>query len=395
MRAVNTMGFSLVMSFIGIYLVTERGISGFEFGAIYFVANVLQALTNTYAGALSDRIGRRRLMVVALLSRVVVIAILGGLVIRHAPVSILAVVLIISASLRGGFEPVAYAVVADVARPTERIAAFGLQRVGTNVGWAIGPALGGFMTSMIDYGYVFFCAVVPILFSALVVARMEDPPRPRAVSTPQDSAVSLRAAMAEASSRGELLLLLGCALLFSIVQVQLFSTLSIYSTSELALSNTQIGLIYTVNGVLVVLLQLPASAVIARLTADRALVAGCAVYTVALVAIGAATGFHTLALAVAFATIGEVVLAPAQQATVAELADPGHVGRAFGVFGTMQMLGVALAPLVGGVVYDHLRHRPLAMWGSLAALAGLLVLGYARFGVLHRRRTAALRAAKR
>src|SRR5690349_2826253 len=58
-RAVNTMGLSLVLSFMGIYLVTERGVSGFTVGAIYCVANVCQALANTYAGTLSDRIGRR------------------------------------------------------------------------------------------------------------------------------------------------------------------------------------------------------------------------------------------------------------------------------------------------------------------------------------------------
>jgi predicted MFS family arabinose efflux permease len=52
------------------------------------------------------------------------------------------------------------------------------------------------------------------------------------------------------------------------------------------------------------------------------------------------------------------------------------------------MLGVALAPLLGGTVYDHLRHRPLVMWGIIAALSGVVVVGYARFGALRGRRTA-------
>ncbi|HUS68804.1 MAG TPA: MFS transporter, partial [Kofleriaceae bacterium] len=190
-RGVNTMGLSLVLSFMGIYLVTERGVSGFAVGAIYCVANVCQAVANTYAGSMSDRIGRRRLMVTALLSRVVIVALLGALVTAHASIPVLTVVLVVSAALRGGFEPVAYAVVADLATPSQRIAAFGLQRVGTNVGWAIGPALGGFLASVIDYGHVFYCAVVPVLFSALVIARMVDPPRPRAVSAPADSTISL------------------------------------------------------------------------------------------------------------------------------------------------------------------------------------------------------------
>jgi MFS family permease len=384
-RGANTMGLSLVLSFMGLYLVTERGVSGLHYGLIYFTANMCQALTSTYAGQLSDRVGRRRLMVSTLLGRAVVIATLGALVLARAPVSLLAAVIIVSASLRGGFEPIASAVVADVARPADRVAAFGLQRMGINLGWAVGPALGGFLASVIDYGDVFFCAVIPLFISAMVMARLEEPP-PTASTPAPDSRISLRAALAEAASRGELMLLLVCALVFSTVHIQLFATMSLYAKSELGLVEKQIGLLYTINGVLVILLQVPAVAIIRRLTAERALVTGCVIYTGAFLLIGAAGGAHLLAFAVVVATSGEVVLTPAQESTVAELSDPARLGRAFGLYGTMQMIGVAFAPLVGGIIYDHLRRAPMAMWGTLAALSFSLALGYARFGSLNRRR---------
>jgi MFS family permease len=385
-RAVNTMGLSLVMAFMGIYLVTRRGISGLELGSIYFVANVCQAMSNSYAGRLSDRIGRRRLMAGTLVGRALVIAILGGLVLAHADVLVLAAVLVVSASLRGGFEPVAFAVVADVAAPDQRVAAFGLQGMGTNVGWAVGPALGGFLASVLDYGLVFFCAVVPLLASAVAVARLTEPPRPVAPARAPAPTGRLAAAPPAAGSRGELVLLLACALGMSVVHIQLFSTLSIYATSEVGLIERQIGMLYAVNGAAVVLLQVPAVALIGRLRHDRALVVGASIYVCAFLAIGAADSHLALAVAILIATSGEVVVAPAQQATVASLGDPARLGRAFGRLGTVQMLGVAIAPLVGGLVYDHLRHQPLAMWGTLAALAAILAVGYARFGVLHRRR---------
>ena len=393
-RAANTMGLSLVLSFMGIYLVTRRGISGLELGGIYFVANVCQALTNSYAGQLSDRIGRRRLMSATLLARAGVIAGLGALVLAHAPVPLLAVVLVVSASLRGGFEPVASAVVADVAGPDQRVAAFGLQGMGTNVGWAVGPALGGLLASVIEYGLVFFCAVLPLIASAFVIARIEEPSRPAPAGAPAGAApgaaatprVSLRASLVEAASRGELLLILVCALGMSIVHIQLFSTLSIFATSEIGLIEREIGLLYTVNGLAVVLLQVPAVAIIGRLRHERALVIGTSIYVCAFLAIGMADSHLALAAAILIATSGEVVVAPAQQATVASLGDPARLGRAFGLLGTMQMLGVAFAPLVGGLAYDHLRHEPLLMWGALAGMAALVAVGYARFGALRRRR---------
>jgi MFS family permease len=380
-RGANTMGLSLVLAFMGLYLVTERGVSGLHYGLIYFTANMCQALTSTYAGQLSDRIGRRRLMVSTLIGRALVIATLGALVLVHAPVPVLALVIIVSASLRGGFEPIASAVVADVASPPDRVAAFGLQRMGVNLGWAVGPALGGLLASLIDYGYVFFCAVVPLFVSAIVTARLEEPPRPAA-----DTPLSVRAALAEAWSQGELMLLLLCALVFSTVHIQLFATMGLYAKSELGLVEGQIGLLYTINGVLVILLQVPAVSVIRRLGVNRALVTGCLIYSAAFLVIGAAGSAVLLGVAVVTATSGEVVLTPAQESIVAEEADPSRLGQAFGLYGTMQMVGVAFAPLLGGVIYDHLRDQPMAMWGTLAALSLVLALAYARFGSLNRRR---------
>lgn len=384
-RGANTMGLSLVLSFMGLYLVTERGVSGLHYGLIYFTANICQALTSTYAGQLSDRVGRRRLMVSTLVARALVIASLGALVLAHASVPVLTAVIIASACLRGGFEPIASAVVADVAAPADRVAAFGLQRMGINLGWAVGPALGGFLASVIDYGEVFFCAVIPLFVSALVMARLEEPP-PAATAPAAATRISLRAALAEAASRGELMLLLVCALVFSTVHIQLFATMSLYVKSELGLVERQIGLLYTINGVLVIVLQVPAVAIIRRLSAERALVIGCLIYSAAFLLIGAAGGTHLLALAVVVATSGEVVLTPAQESTVAELSDPTRLGRAFGLYGTMQMVGVAFAPLLGGIIYDHLRDAPMAMWGTLAGLSFVLALAYARFGSLNRRR---------
>ena len=104
--------------------------------------------------------------------------------------------------------------VADVAGPGERVTAFGLQRIGINVGWAIGPALGGFLASVIDYGLVFFCAVIPLFISALVIAGIREPVAVTEAG-PARPSVSLATALREAAGRRELLLLLVCALVFA------------------------------------------------------------------------------------------------------------------------------------------------------------------------------------
>src|ERR1044071_7051559 len=128
-RAVNTMGLSLVMSFLGIYVVVTRGYPAWAYGVIALVANLGQSLTNAWAGNLSDRIGRRPLITTALLVRSVFIALLGTQIMLGAPLWSLGANMIITSSLGGCFEPVAYALVADVCTDEQRIRAFGLQRM--------------------------------------------------------------------------------------------------------------------------------------------------------------------------------------------------------------------------------------------------------------------------
>src|SRR5687767_15173113 len=115
-RSINTMGLSLVMSFLGIYIVDTRGYPAWVYGVIALGANLGQSLSSAWAGNLSDRIGRRPLITTALFVRSFFIALLGTQIVLHAPLWTLALNMFVTSSLRGCFEPVAYALVADVVK---------------------------------------------------------------------------------------------------------------------------------------------------------------------------------------------------------------------------------------------------------------------------------------
>ena len=111
----------------------------------------------------------------SLLIRSVFIALLGTQVALDAPLWSLALNMVVSSMLRGCFEPVAYALVADVVTDAQRIEAFGMQRMGTNLGWAIGPVLGGVLTRFVPYGVVFYFAAAAMIIAAIVTMRVRDP----------------------------------------------------------------------------------------------------------------------------------------------------------------------------------------------------------------------------
>jgi len=376
-RAVNTMGLSLVMSFLAIYTVETRGYPAWAYGLIALVANLGQSLSNAWAGMLSDRIGRRPLITTSLFVRAGFIALLGTLVSLDAPLWAIGSTMVITATLRGCFEPVAYALVADVAGDDQRVAAFGIQRMGTNLGWAIGPALGGVLTLVMPYGHVFYLAAVGIVIAAVVTLGVEDPVRRATHATPakDDLRSALRAGLADRVLRMMLLGTFLCALL----ETQMFSTFSIYMTDKLSLKTADVGLLYACNGLGVLVLQVPALAVIRRFGIRTMLPWSSLFDALGFALVGLAAGFAGGLASIMVLTCAEVLFDPSQQTAIAEIADPAHRGRTYGVVGFASMVGIAFAPLLGGVLLDTIGDHHIWMWLAIAGIGGGQTLCFVAF----------------
>jgi MFS family permease len=363
-RAVNTMGLSLVMTFLAIYVVETRGYPAWMYGLIALGANLGQSLSSAWAGNLSDSIGRRPLITTALFVRAFFIALLGMQIVWHAPLWTLALNMMITSALRGCFEPVAYALVADVVTDHQRISAFGLQRMGTNLGWTIGPALGGLLTLAIPYGYVFLFAALGMVIAGFVTRAVEDPIK----RSPVAKTDHLWTALRETARDTRMRLLLGGTFLAALMGTQMFSTLAIYMTDELHLSKADVGLLYMLNGAGVLCLQVPALVLLQRFGIARTLPLASLLDAIGFALIGAASGFLGAAFAMVAITAAEVLLNPAHQTAIAEAADPARRGRAYGVVAFVQMVGIAMAPLVGGLLFDTIGDHHVAMWATIAAI---------------------------
>jgi MFS family permease len=378
-RCINTMGFSLVMPFMALYL-TKRTGKAVSYGAIYFVASLAAALTQGLAGELADRYGRRRLMVTALGLRTFNMMALGVAVLSQAPIPTLAALIIVNGMLRALFEPAASASVTELSPPDRRVAAFGLQRMGVNLGWSLGPVIGGMLAAH-SYGTMFFVAAPATLLAAVAAGRVHDIPRAPGEGPPRET---LRSMLGGLSGNRPFLLYLVLVFLSSTMTVQIFSTLSVFLGTKLGFSEGHIGALYMVNGVLVVLFQVPAVMFIERRGLRLSLVLGPLFYTLAYVGLGLTSTYAHLILLMAVVTAGEVMFSPALSDMAADLGDPKRPGRSFGLFGLMQQLGVAMGPLVGSAAYDQLGGSALGMWGALAAGMATVGVSYLAFGIRYR-----------
>ena len=118
----------------------------------------------------------------------------------------------------------------------------------------------------------------------------------------------------------------------------------------------------------VLVLQVPALAVIRRLGIGVVLPWSSLLDTLGFAVIGLASGLAGGAVSMVILTCAEVLFDPAQQAAIAEVADPARRGRTFGVVGFASMIGIAVAPLLGGRLFDAIGTHHIAMWLTIATI---------------------------
>jgi len=138
----------------------------------------------------------------------------------------------------------------------------------------------------------------------------------------------------------------------------------------------ELGVLYMLNGLMVVFLQFPVVRLLAPFRLTTAMVAGSLLYVVGYTMMGLGSSFALLAAAMFVVTSGEIVSAPASMNLVANFSSDRLRGRYMGVYGLFNSFGWSIGPLVGGVLIDVAMGRPLLLWGPIAGLMLLAALGY-------------------
>jgi len=262
------------------------------------------------------------------------------------------------------------AVVADLCPADARVAAFSLQRVGINVGWSLGLLVPTLLGSAVGYDVFFFASVPVSLLAAVALATL---PETGGGRRRNEERPRLRDLVAFVADRTFVRFLAG-TLAFFLLQAQLYMTLPIFAGRTLGLSRPEVAPVFVLNGIIVVLLQIPAATAIKRIGTRGALVVGAIGYAGAYAAVGLAGGIGALLACVAVVTLAEIMISPAQQATATTLAPEGFVGAYAGLYGLAQVVGQSVGPTVGSLLLDALPER--AAWPALGLLGVLAAFTY-------------------
>lgn len=366
-RFIVTAGFAVVMPFLAMHLAVDRGVSVLRIGGLWALSSAGCAAMQWLAGHLADKLGRRPVLVWGMVVRSVNLAVLGYAIGQQASFAVIGVLAVLNGALRGFYDPVAWAVVASLSSREERVAAFSFHRVGSSLGWVAGPLVAT-LAADAEFSTLFYvCAPFTLLAPAIAFLIPETRPEaPR--QTPKLFEVL--------SSGGDPVFLrfLMASLAYFMLQTQMYHMMSVFAAKYVGLGRAQVGTLFTLNAIFVVLLQMPTVRLIRRWGTAKALVIGSVGYMVAFAACGLAWNYLSLLACVGLITLCEILTAPAQQARVTALAPPDKVARYTGVFGLFQGAAQTLGPVLGVFLLETI--SPRGAWFVLASLGLVAALLY-------------------
>jgi MFS transporter, DHA1 family, tetracycline resistance protein len=363
-------GFGIIIPLLPFWA-QHLGANPFQVGLILTMYSLAQFLFLPVLGHLSDRYGRRPIILCSLLieaASFVLTALAGSL-----PILLLA-------RFIGGLGAAnlgsAQAVVSDTTTPEDRVKGMGVIGAAVGVGFVLGPALGGGLAAMGSTTPFWFAACLALVNAAMVFRVL-----------PETHPVAARSAvigrqripfvgLAESIRRPALLRLLGIYLLYTVAFSAMEAMFPLFSERTFGWKATQNAYIFVYVGIIMVIMQ---GGLVARLAkrwgVHALLVSGLVLLAIGLLLLPLGTRLVTLLLAVGFLGAGSGTVA-ATTSTLASLVTPRQEqGRTLSTMQSIGGLGRIVGPLAAGGGFA------LAGAGAPFVVGGLLISIAVFFGL--------------
>ncbi|MFF1508323.1 MFS transporter [Streptomyces sp. NPDC058326] len=363
-----TFGSNLVLPYLAVYLTLEQGVSPWAVGAAFTAKLWAQQGLMVFGGSIADRIGTVPTMCLGLLMRA-----LSYVLVVTAATDIGAVVACGLLGLGSAlYIPAGKAALSHLVEgQAATTSIFALRSTANNAGTALGPLAGGLLLLLASPSLGFLAASA--LFLVLIVPfwqlrhRIPHTPAPPAAA---GTAVAKPGMFQVLRTCPRMIWIVATAVVFGFCYVQIEYAMPITAAEQ---GKAFVGVLYTVNAVAVVLLQLVLSARLGRLTNSAAVIAlGLGAMAVGFGLFGQGSVAFLL-LGVVLFTIGEVIVDPRLDGEVAQAVPAAQRATAFGMVGLGMAVGGTLANAAAASSFGPARNGS-GYWLLLLAVAALLAL---------------------
>ncbi len=342
---------SFVILFLTFYLQERLQLGGLFATQAMGVFGLGTLLASLVGGQLADTVGRRTVILLSLVGSAIVLMFFAKLSNSWA---ILTATLVF-AFLVDMYRPAVSAMISDVVEVERRPHAYGLMYIAINVGAGIAPLVGGLLATQ-AFEYLFWGdAATSIAYAAIIAIFIpETLARSGSNAAEANDATLPEVAGARAAFRhirGDIVFIRFClgTLFVSFVFMQAMSTFPLY-LRELSYGPEVYGRIIALNGLLVVLFQVPMTHLVNRFNRAHVIVLASLVTAIGFGLNGLASTPVVFALIVVVWTAGELMQSPLVPSIVSDLAPPALRARYFGLLSMCFSGGTLVAAPLGGWV---------------------------------------------
>jgi multidrug resistance protein len=372
--ALDLIGFGIILPVLPRFA-EDSGASPTTAGFLVASFSIAQLLCSPLWGRVSDRIGRKPVLIVSLVGTAI------GSLLTGLAGSVLPLLFIgrIVDGASGASVSVAQAAVADIAAPEDRPRLLGLLGAAFGAGFALGPAIGG-LAALVDHRLPFFVAAVIAAVNAIAAIRRLPETHPDRSGVNQfayaNSVTPERdVPTQEVAARGQLLQLV-LVMFIAVVAFSAFeATFSLLTKARFELSESGTYGVFFVIGIALVVVQ---GALIHPVTSllgeTKTIRIGLAANALGLVLVALDSGWVTLAPGLLFLVMGQGLLAPTLASAVAGRARRDRRGATLGFQQSAGGLARVVGPLLGGALFQHVGiASPYVVGAGLAVVALLFV----------------------
>lgn len=363
---IDLMGFGIVIPILPLYAQDFQA-SPLAIGWLTGIYSGMQIIFTPILGRLSDRFGRRPVLLISIAGTAVGFALMG-----MAQSLTLLFVARILAGITGGNISIPQAYIADVTAPDKRSHAMGMIGAAFGLGFTFGPLIGGVM-SQISYGAPFFFAAALAVANAVLIYLIlpESLPREHRAKPHEEAST----AEVFRHGRGAMFALVVATYFFLIAGFAIMTTLfALFTARRFGYDAHANGYLFGFVGLVSVIVQ---GGLIGRLVKRFGEVAltrtGMVLTTVSLALLPLSNDLTILLLVCAGLSVGSGIASPPLSGLASQMIERIWQGRALGVMQSAGSTGRLIGPLIGGWLLMFDLQKPVAEYGRTPFLVGAAI----------------------
>ncbi|MGO1785481.1 MAG: MFS transporter [Sphingobacterium sp.] len=359
---------SMVIPFLGIYMSSQLGFSKPQIGIVLGCFGLGSVCGSWLGGWLTDRFGNVKVQAWSLILVIPLFLLLPQFTSFHS----LALMIFALSLVADTFRPANSVSVARYAKPENITRAYSLNRMAINLGFSIGPALGGFLAKF-SYDWIFYGNAIAAAAAAIVFIYFFSKRKPRNIisqDTKPKNTIQSKEPIRNAYLDGHFIIFNILCCLFSLAFFQLLSTLPLFYQEVHHMSSDQIGLLLGFSGFVIVLFEMVFVHIVEhRFSVKQIMLWGTGITGISFLMLNGDFGMAWLFLAMFVLSTGEMLTLPFSATVAIQRASITTQGAYMGFNSLAFATANIFSPYLGTYTAEYYGYQTL--W----TITGLLLIG--------------------